>query len=210
MPEITKRFTPKNRDEWRAWLERNHATAKEIWLVRYKMNFTKPTISYDEAVEEALCFGWIDGIIKSIDAEKYAARFSPRRSGSIWSETNKARVAKVIAQGLMMPIGLAKIEEAKANGEWDKASQRENTASIPADLKRALQAHKTAQRNFQAAPPSQKRMFINWVTSAKRDETRRKRIAQAVEMLQANQKIGIETRMTEGGKSQKSKAKNKK
>jgi uncharacterized protein YdeI (YjbR/CyaY-like superfamily) len=197
MLEITKRFTPKTRDAWRAWLAKHHASEKEIWFVLYKKHTGKERVSYDDAVEEALCFGWIDGLTKRIDDETYAVRFSPRKRGSIWSESNKRRVAKMIAQGRMTPIGLAKIHEAKANGEWDKAAMREDLTIVPPDLKRALQANKPAQRNFETTSPSQKRLFIYWINSAKRDETRQKRIMKAVAMLKQNQKIGIDTRMGE-------------
>jgi len=200
MIELTKRFTPNTRANWRAWLAKHHASRKEIWFVLYKKHTGKERVSYEDAVEEALCFGWIDGLVRSIDDEKYAVRFSPRKSGSIWSESNKRRVAKMIEQGLMTPIGLAKIREAKANGEWDKASQREDTSIVPADLKRALRANQQAQKNFETVSPSQKRMFIYWVTSAKTDATRQRRIAKAVQMLRDKEKIGIDTRMTEGAK----------
>ena len=111
-----------SRDDWRAWLEENHATALEIWLVHYKKHTGKPGLTLEEAVEEALCFGWIDGVLKLIDDEKYALRFSPRKKGSVWSETNKRRVAKLIRQGHMTEAGLAKVREAKANGQWQAAA----------------------------------------------------------------------------------------
>ena len=190
MPEIGKRKPFKNRDAWRVWLEKNHARENELWLVLYKKNSNKPTVTYDEAVEEALCFGWIDGVIKGIDDEKYATRFSPRRSGSIWSESNKKRVAKMIAQGRMTEIGLAKVEEAKRNGEWDRATVREDTTNIPADLKQALQANKQAQQNFDRLAPSHKRQYIYWITDAKRDETRQKRIRETVQRVITNKKFG--------------------
>jgi uncharacterized protein YdeI (YjbR/CyaY-like superfamily) len=197
MVEITKRQSFKTRDTWRAWLAQNHARTTELWLVLYKKNSGKPTVSYDEAVEEALCFGWIDGITKSIDAEKYAVRFSPRRKASIWSELNKKRVAKMIAQGRMTEIGLAKIEDAKANGEWDKAMQRDDVTNIPRELKQALRANKQAQRNFDVLSPSQKKMYLHWIADAKKDETRQRRIRVAIKMLKENKKLGIDTRMTE-------------
>jgi uncharacterized protein YdeI (YjbR/CyaY-like superfamily) len=197
MPEITKRKSFKNREAWRAWLEKNHAREKELWLVLYKKNSDKPTVSYDEAVEEALCFGWIDGLTKGIDEEKFAQRFSPRRSGSVWSESNKKRVAKMIAQGRMTEAGLVKIEEGKRSGEWDKATAREDTTNIPPELKRALAADKIAQQNFEKLAPSHKRQYIYWITEAKRDETRQRRIEKTVQMLKENQKLGIETRMAE-------------
>jgi len=191
MPEITKRKAFKNRAAWRAWLERNHAREKELWLVLSKKNSNEPTVTYDEAVEEALCFGWIDGIVKSIDDEKYAIRFSPRKSGSIWSESNKKRVAKMIAEGKMMAIGLAKVAEAKRNGQWDKATQREDVSNIPADLRRALQVDKQAAQNFNALAPSHKRQYIYWITEAKRAETRQRRIDETLRMLKENKRLGM-------------------
>lgn len=190
MLEITKPKSFKTRAAWRAWLEKNYAREKELWLVLYKKNSGKPTVSYDQAVEEALCFGWIDGLTKGIDEEKYAVRFCPRKSGSVWSESNKKRVAKMIAEGKMTAIGLAKVEEAKRNGEWEKAVARENVSNIPADLKRALQADKIAQQNFEILAPSHKRQYIYWITEAKRDETRRKRIQETVRMVKANKRLG--------------------
>ena len=192
MPEITKRKSFKNRDAWRAWLEKNHAREKELWLVLYKKSSNKPTVSYAEAVEEALCFGWIDGLTKGVDEEKYAVRFSPRKSGSVWSESNKKRVAKMIELGLMMQVGLAKIEEAKRNGEWDKATEREDTTNISPELKRALESDKIAQQNFDKLAPSHKRQYIGWIADAKRDETRERRIRQAVQMLKENKKLGTQ------------------
>lgn len=102
-----------HRNEWRAWLEENHATAQELWLVIYKKHTGKVGVTYEEAVEEALCFGWIDGVMKRLDAEKYALRFSPRKKGSVWSESNKRRVTKLIKQGRMTEAGLVKVKEAK-------------------------------------------------------------------------------------------------
>jgi uncharacterized protein YdeI (YjbR/CyaY-like superfamily) len=190
MVEIGKRQSFKNRDNWRAWLAENNATAPELWLVLYKKNSGKPTVTYDEAVEEALCFGWIDGIIKAIDGQKYATRFSPRRSGSVWSESNKRRVARMIAQGRMTEIGLAKVIEAKSNGEWDKASAREDVTKIPLELKRALQADKIAREKFEHLAPSHKRQYIYWIGEAKRDVTRQKRIQETIKMLKANKRLG--------------------
>ena len=179
-----------NRAEWRAWLEENHATADEIWLVHYKKHTGKPGLTLADAVEEALCFGWIDGVLKPIDDEKYALRYSPRRKGSVWSETNKRRVAKLIRQGYMTEAGLAKVREAKTNGEWRAAALREDAANIPDDLKQALKTNAQARRHFDRLAPSRKRQYIYWITSAKTDKTRQRRIQETVKLVAANKKPG--------------------
>ncbi len=179
-----------NRNEWRTWLEANHAAAQEAWLVIYKKHTGKPGLSLEEAVEEALCFGWIDGALRPIDEEKYALRYSPRKRGSIWSETNKRRVAKLIKQGRMTEAGLAKVKEAKANGEWRAAMLREDTTNVPADLDQALNANQQARRNFDRLAPSHKRQFIYWITSAKTDKTRQRRIQETVRLVAENKKLG--------------------
>ncbi len=112
-PSDSEKFTPDNRAEWREWLNANHRTCNEIWLVYYKKHTGKPTISYNDSVEEALCFGWIDGIKKRIDEETYCHRFTPRRSNSNWSETNVKRAVLMIEKGLMTPSGLITFEKAK-------------------------------------------------------------------------------------------------
>jgi uncharacterized protein YdeI (YjbR/CyaY-like superfamily) len=180
-----------SRDDWRAWLEENHATEKEIWLFHYKKHAGKPGIPYEDAVEEALCFGWIDGIMRRIDEEKYALRYSPRKSGSIWSETNKKRAERMIEQGRMTDAGLAKIKEAKENGEWRKATLREDTTNIPLDLKKALEANEKARHNFESLAPSYRKQFIWWITSAKMHETRRRRIQKIVRLAEENKKPGM-------------------
>jgi len=122
MVEVGKQRCMKTRSAWRAWLQKHHATADELWLILFKKHTGKAGLVYEDAVREALCFGWIDGILKRIDDEKHTIRFSPRRKNSVWSATNKKRVAKVIAEGRMTEAGLAKVKEAKRNGQWDNAS----------------------------------------------------------------------------------------
>jgi uncharacterized protein YdeI (YjbR/CyaY-like superfamily) len=144
-----------------------------------------------EALEEALCFGWIDGILKRIDDEKHTVRFSPRRKNSIWSEHNKKRVRKLIKEGRMTDAGLAKIREAKANGQWGKAARREDTTLVPAELTEALAGNEKARLNFEGLAPSYRRQFIYWVAVAKRDENRRKRIEETIDLLSNNKKLGM-------------------
>lgn len=178
------------RDDWRAWLETHHATAQQAWLILYKKHTGKSSLSLEEAVEEALCFGWIDGLLQRIDDEKFTLRFSPRKKGSVWSQVNKRRVAKLIKQGRMTEAGLAKIKEAKANGQWRAAALREDTANIPLDLKQALNTNQQARRNFDQLAPSHKRQFIYWITSAKTDTTRQRRIQETIKLVAANKKLG--------------------
>jgi uncharacterized protein YdeI (YjbR/CyaY-like superfamily) len=170
------------REDWRAWLERRHASAKEAWVTVCKKAADGPSLRYEEAVEEALCFGWIDGRTKSVDGQRYAVRFSPRKPRSIWSESNKQRVERLIAEGRMTAAGLAKVAEAKANGEWDAAAAREDVSSIPSDLERALRKDAAAWEAFQLWPASRKKQYLYWLTIAKRAETREKRIKAIVDL----------------------------
>lgn len=191
MKETRKRQGFQGREDWRAWLAENHATAQEMWLVFYKKHLGRPGLTYIEALEEALCFGWIDGILKRIDDQKHTIRFSPRRKNSIWSEQNKKRIGRLIQQGRMVEAGLAKVREAKANGQWEKAVVREDVTIVPPELTAALAENVQARENFEKLAPSYRRQFIGWVTVAKRDETRRQRIAEVVRLLARNERLGM-------------------
>ncbi len=178
-----------SRAEWRAWLRENYATAKEVLLVHYKKATGRQGLSVAEAVEEALCFGWIDGILKRIDAERHVVRYSPRRAGSVWSQVNKGRVERLTREGRMTAAGLAKVEQAKKNGQWDAAAQREDADTIPADLQKALRKHKGTLKAFREAAPSRRKQYLWWIGSAKRDETRQKRIAALIDYLVNHDKL---------------------
>ncbi len=180
-----------NRADWRTWLEENYDTEKEVWLIHYKKHTGALSISYEDAVEEALCFGWIDGLLRRIDDEKYILRYSPRRKQSVWSDSNKKRVEKLIEQGRMTKAGLTKVKQAKENGEWDKAMSREEDPPVPLDLKRALAVNKNARKNFNKFAPSYQKQYIWWITSAKREETRAKRIEETVNRSAQNKKPGM-------------------
>lgn len=188
IPKQPLRF--QDRDDWRAWLQENHADQKEAWLVILKNNAAGPGVSYEEAVEEALCFGWIDGLMKGTSADFYYLRFSPRRRGSIWSASNQKRVDRLVAQGMMTEAGIAKVREAKENGEWDAAIRLEDTSSLPEDLRAALEINAGAQANFDRYPPSQKKQFLYWIATAKTEKTRQKRIQSTVEMAAKNKRLG--------------------
>ena len=178
-------FQAKDRKEWREWLEKNHHTSLGVWLIYYKVKSGKPSVQYSEAVKEALCFGWIDSKVKSLDAERYMQIFTPRKRKSVWSKLNKQYIEELIEQGLMTEAGLVKIEAAKQDGSWNTLDAIEELI-IPADLKQALEANETANRYFEAFSKSSKKNILFWIESAKRPETRLKRIEQTISSVAQN------------------------
>jgi uncharacterized protein YdeI (YjbR/CyaY-like superfamily) len=181
---------PKSRAAWRRWLAQNHTRPEGVWLISYKKGTGKPRLEYDEAVEEALCFGWIDSKGNKLDEERTMLWFAPRKTRTGWSKSNKARVAKLIAAGLMAPVGLAKIEAAKQDGSWNALDAIE-ALEIPPDLAAALAANPIAQQHFDAFPRSVKRGILEWIANAKKAETRAKRVEEtarlAADNIRANQ-----------------------
>ena len=180
-----------DREAWRAWLKENHDKEKEVWLIFYKKHTGKPRVAYNDAVEEALCFGWIDSIVKRIDEETYAQKFTPRKAESKWSEHNKRRVEKMIKEGRMTEIGLALVKAAKQSGAWERVIQPYKIDTLPPGLEEELSAHPTAWENFNRLAPSQQRQYIGWITAAKKEETRQKRLLEAIALLAQNQKLGM-------------------
>lgn len=176
-----------NRQAWREWLAKNHRTSLGIWLIYYKVNSGKPSVRYNEAVKEALCFGWIDSKAKSLDEDRYQQVFTLRKPKSVWSKLNKQYVEELIEQGLMTEAGLEKIEAAKQNGSWSTLDAIE-ALIVPVDLMQALAANETAQRNFEAFSNSSKKIILFWISSAKRPETRLRRIEQTVSSAAQNKK----------------------
>ncbi|HUP30612.1 MAG TPA: YdeI/OmpD-associated family protein [Usitatibacter sp.] len=171
---------PKSRAQWRRWLERNHARAEGVWLVTYKKASGKARMSYDEAVEEALCWGWIDSRTRALDDERGMLWMAPRKAKSGWSRTNKVRVKRLTAEGLMAPPGLARIAAAKRDGSWSALDDVEDMV-VPADLSRAL-ASSGAQAHFDGFAPSIRKAILGWIASAKRPETRGKRVEETARL----------------------------
>ena len=169
-----------HRDQWRAWLESNHSIAKEAWLVLYKAKFQDQGLALEAAIEEALCFGWIDGTLRSLDERRFLLRFSPRTRKSVWSMSNIERVAKLSSEGKMTAAGLSTVAEAKERGEWEAAIRREQVDLIPEDLERALREKSGALRAYRSLPASRKKQYLYWLQDAKREDTRRRRIAKIV------------------------------
>jgi uncharacterized protein YdeI (YjbR/CyaY-like superfamily) len=187
--KITNTFTAADRASWRKWLEEHGVNESEVWLVYYKATTGKPCISYQDSLEEALCFGWVDSIIQKIDEEKYARKFTPRRAGSKWSELNKHLVARLVKEGRMTEAGMAKVDFAL--DEAPKSRPKRPQLSLPDWLKDALMTHPGAWANFQKLAPSHQRNYIGWISEAKREETRQKRIRYAIERLERGEPLGL-------------------
>lgn len=188
---LQQTFHPSDRLAWRHWLEENHESAREIWLVYDKVHTGRSCISYEESVEEALCFGWIDSLIQKIDEEHFARKFTPRRPGSAWSNTNKRRVVKIITEGRMTSFGLAKIDYSLDDPIPAKVTQ---SLVIPEWITQGLRQNPTAWENFSRLPPSHKKRYIAWLTSAKKEETRQRNLEKAIRMLEQNMRLEMNTR----------------
>ncbi|NJN59598.1 MAG: hypothetical protein HC879_20000 [Leptolyngbyaceae cyanobacterium SL_5_9] len=186
MAEVPVNSThPKTRLEWRNWLKEHHTRDKGIWLISYKKATGKPRFEYEEAVEEALCFGWIDSKPNKLDEERSLLWFAPRKPGTGWSKLNKERVERLFEQGLMRPAGLAKVETAKQDGSWNTLDAIE-ALEIPPDLEMAFTNYAGAKQNFEAFPRSAKRGILEWIATAKRPETRAKRVNETAQLASQN------------------------
>jgi uncharacterized protein YdeI (YjbR/CyaY-like superfamily) len=180
-----KTFFAKSRNQWRKWLEKYHNKEKCVYLILYKKERKQQGVSYVDAVEEALCFGWIDSTVYKRDEESRYQFFARRNPKGNWSASNKERVKRLIEQGLMMPAGQAMIDIAKKTGTWTALDSVEKMI-IPQDLKMRLEKNKKAFKNFEAFSPSAKKIILGWIQSAKRPETRQVRIKKTVELAAMN------------------------
>ena len=180
-----KTFYAKNRKTWRSWLEKNNDKEKSVWLIIYRKDTAKKSVNYAEAVEEALCFGWIDSKANKRDEESFYQFFTRRNLKSNWSRVNKERVAKLIDDRLMTSRGLETIELAKRNGTWTALDKIENL-ELPIDLKKALKQSAEAAKYFDAFPRSVKKGILEWIQNAKKEETREKRIKETVSLALKN------------------------
>jgi uncharacterized protein YdeI (YjbR/CyaY-like superfamily) len=177
-----------SRDAWGAWLEGQHATSDGLWLKFAKKYSGLETVTYDQAVEIALCYGWIDGQVRSFDEDYYLQRFTPRRPRSKWSKINRQKATKLIERGEMKPAGLREVERAKAEGRWDAAYDAPSTATVPEDLKRALGKNEIAREYFATLDRRNRYTILYQIQDAKRPETRARRIAKYVAMLAEREK----------------------
>jgi uncharacterized protein YdeI (YjbR/CyaY-like superfamily) len=177
----------KSAAELRRWFEKYHASSPGIWLVVNKKGTPKPGVYYEEAVEEALCFGWIDGRLNPLDERRYKLMFSPRKPGGTWAPSNKERVGRLMAEGRMTEAGIAKIEDAKRDGSWDALDAISDLVTPP-ELERVLARNKTARETYESWTASYRERVIFWIESAKREETRAKRVALTVSAARAKSK----------------------
>lgn len=180
-------YCPKSRADWREWLEKNHQSKQSIWLVYFRVSTKIPSLSWSEAVDEALCFGWIDSTKKTIDQERYMQYFCKRKPKSNWSKINKDKVKALIEQGLMEEEGYKSIEVAKENGSWTILDEVEALV-IPEDLQEKFTIYKGSMDYFDSLSKSAKKILLHWVLAAKRKETRQKRIIEIAENASKNLK----------------------
>ncbi len=180
-----KTFHATSQKEWRKWLQKNHATEKSVWLIIYKKESGVKSVYYPEAVDEALCFGWIDSKPNKRDAESYYQFFSVRNPKSNWSKVNKAKVERLLIAGQMTEAGQKMIDLAKQNGTWSALDEVEE-AVLPADLQKLFDKSKTAFKNWSAFPPSARKGILQWILGAKTNETRQKRIDETVALAAKN------------------------
>jgi len=190
MSEAYEQVTARSRSDWRDWLARHHRDSPGVWLVTYKKASVGPYLAYGDIVEEALCFGWVDSVPRKLDAERSQLLVTPRKRGSRWSKANKARIERLTAAGLLAPAGSAAVERAKADGTWTALDAVE-ALTEPEDLRAALDGDPEARREWDGFPPSTRRGILEWILSAKRPETRARRVTEtatlAAEGIRANQ-----------------------
>ena len=175
--------------DWTAWLEAEHATSAGCWLKISKKTATRPSVSYDEALEVALCFGWIDGQKRALDEHHWLQRFTPRKPGGRWSKINTAKADALIAAGRMRPAGQSEVDAARADGRWDAAYAGQRASTVPDDLRQALDDSPVAAAFFSSLSSVNRYAIIYRISSVKRAETRARKIAQYVQMLAEHKTI---------------------
>lgn len=175
----------KNAEEWRAWLHENHHSSKGVYLIFYKVSSNEESMRWEEAVQVAICYGWIDSTVRKLDEERRKQVFSPRKDKSVWSKVNKTYIERLLKDGLMHESGLAKIEIAKKNGSWESLDAVEDLL-MPADLHAAFLANQKAFAHYHAFSPSYRKSYLYWLNQAKRLETRAHRIAEIIRLCAEN------------------------
>ena len=188
-----RHVTPRNQHAWRRWLDANHADVPEVWVVFYKKTVHRPgvpTLTYENAVEQAICFGWIDGLKRRVDDERYAHRFTPRKPDSRWSESNRARLERMRSQGLMAPPGEEAVAASIRSGAWELPAAPAPVGTPP-ELPAALDEDSAARAGWATLAPSEQRRYETWIGIAKREETRARRLNESLERLRRGEKLGM-------------------
>jgi uncharacterized protein YdeI (YjbR/CyaY-like superfamily) len=186
MPATLRTLEVRTRKDWRKWLAEHHASESEIWLVFHKRGSAETSLLYEDAIEEALCFGWVDSLVKRLDDDRYARKFTPRKLDSRWSTLNRQRYKKLEASGLLAAPGLERPPTARSGD-----APRIAISTIPPYIEEQLKASERAWAYFEQLAPSCRRQYIGWIDSAKRDETKQKRLREAITLLSAGQKLGL-------------------
>ena len=181
-----KTFDARTLPRWRKWLADHHASESEVWLIFHKQHTGKPSVEYLDALDEGLCYGWIDSLIKRIDDDRYARKFTPRKPGSKWSATNRKRYAALETAGRLKPAGKERSPSEAAYGPMPAVPSK-----LPDYVARAFKAHPAAWAFFETLPPSQQRLYVMWIHTAKRQETKERRMREAVRLLSAKRKLGL-------------------
>ncbi len=180
-----------DRSEWRQWLVENHQHSPGLWVIFYKKQSGRTSLNYADFVEEALCFGWIDSIIKKVDEDRFLRKVTPRRPNSIWSDLNKQRIRKLQKENRLAPAGLALIEIAKKSGKWDTKAKPETKPVTSTEFLTALNNNPRAKTTFESLAPSQQKNYLLWIHSAKRPETVKRRIEEAIRLLSKGLNLGL-------------------
>jgi uncharacterized protein YdeI (YjbR/CyaY-like superfamily) len=184
-----KTLRVKSVDEWRDWLDDHHASASEIWLVHYKSGTRVASIHREDAVDEALCFGWVDSLVKRLDDRRYAVKFTPRKADSRWSDVNRKRYAELKVEGRLKPAGIERGPTDRSYGP--RPPRLALPSKLPPYMQAALRKHATARRHFEALTPSQRRRYFAWIESAKREETKLRRLKEAIRLLASGKELGL-------------------
>jgi uncharacterized protein YdeI (YjbR/CyaY-like superfamily) len=180
-----KTFDARTRERWRGWLAKHHASESEVWLIFHKRHTGKPSVAYEDSVDEALCYGWIDSLIKRIDDDRYARKFTPRKADSAWSSSNVRRYAALRAGNRLAAPGVERSPDGK------RVAVAPRPATIPAYVEDGIKRDSRAWKFFESLTPTQRRMYVGWIDEAKREETRQRRLRQVIGRLKAGRKPGL-------------------
>ena len=183
-----KTFDAGDLQQWRKWLAAHHDSESEVWLVFHKLHTGRACIAYDDALDEALCFGWVDSLVKHLYEARYARKFTPRRSDSKWSEVNRKRYAQLKASGRLMPAGA---NRPPTDRTYDAPPPRRTSSRVPQYIRETLTRHPTALSHFENLPSSQRRRYLNWIDTARQAETKSRRLQEATRLLAAGRELGL-------------------